>query len=101
MAGKFNPVDLARGLRRAGWKPAVPVLTAAAASMARVPLLRAFAASREAHHSDGEKASRQDPKTPRFEHTHLWVLGSWREIITGRKRTVKSCGGAASLADRG
>ena len=37
----------------------------AAASMAGVPLPRAFAASRETPHSDGEKASRKDPKTPR------------------------------------
>ena len=43
MAGKCNPADLARG----------PGLTAAAASMARVPLLRDFAASREVLERDG------------------------------------------------
>ena len=37
------PHSRTRSLRRAGWKPAVPVLTAAAAAMAGVPLLRGFA----------------------------------------------------------
>ena len=56
------PHSRTRSLWSAGWKPAVPVLTAAAAAMAGVPLLRGFACDSSQRRGKSLTPRPKDPK---------------------------------------